>query len=126
MGSILHGFFLVNLNSTLVTLRVGVGLIGEELVSAFGIDRLGRSLCLGVDGDVRKIHVREEGFDLMEAVVKTVSKGATKLLQEGVKVTILSHPILLSLTEVTLCFQDLYLLILENLLPCLNLRLRLL
>ena len=126
MGSILHGFFLVNLNSTLVTLRVGVGLIGEELVSAFGIDRLGRSLCLGVDGDVRKIHVREEGFDLMEAVVKTVSKGATKLLQEGVKVTILSQPILLSLTEVTLCFQDLYLLILENLLPCLNLRLRLL
>ena len=96
MGSILHGFFLVNLNSTLVTLRVGVGLIGEELVSAFGIDRLGRSLCLGVDGDVRKIHVREEGFDLMEAVVKTVSKGATKLLQEGVEVMVLSHHILLS------------------------------
>ena len=71
---------MVNLNSIPVTLRVGIGLIGEELVSSFEVDGLGRSLSLGVDGNVRKIQVKEGGFDLTEAVIKTVGKGATKLL----------------------------------------------
>ena len=125
-GNVLDGFFLVNLNSILVTLRVGIGLIDEELIGSFGVDGLGRSLSLSVDGNVRKIQVREGGFDLMEAVVKTVGKGATKLLQEGVGVVILSYHILFSLTEVTLCLRDLCLLILKNLLQRLNLHLRLL
>ena len=125
-GNILDGFFLVNLNNIPITLRVGIGLIDEELVGSFGVGGLGRSLSLGVDRNVRKIQVREGGFDLMEAVVKTVSKGATKLLQEGVGVVIPSYRILLSLTEVTLCVQDLFLLILKNLLHCLDLHFRLL
>ena len=122
-GNVLDGFFLVNLNSILVTLRVGIGLIGKELIDSFGVDGLGRSLSLSVDGNVRKIQVREGGFDLTEAVVKTISKGATKLFQESVELVILSHCILLSLTKVTLCLQDLCLLILENLLQQLDLRL---
>ena len=78
-GSVLE-FFLVNINTITVTLRVEVGLIGEELVSSFEVNGLGRSPSLGVDGNVRKIQVKEGGFDLTEAVVKTVGKGATKLL----------------------------------------------
>ena len=94
--SVLHRFFLVNINAITVTLSIGVGLIDKELVGSFEVDGLGMSLILGVNGNVRKIQVREGGFDLMEAVVKTVSKGATKLLQEGVEVMVLSHHILLS------------------------------
>ena len=48
-------FFFVNLNSIPVTLRVGVGVIDEELISSFGVDRLGKSLSLGIDGNMRKI-----------------------------------------------------------------------
>ena len=102
-SSILDRFFLVNLSSIPVNLRVEVGLIGEELIGSFGVDGLGRSLSLGIDGNMRKIQVREESFDLTKAVVKTVSKGAPKLLQDGVRVMVISHYFLLSLTEVTLC-----------------------
>lgn len=59
MGSILNGFFLVKLNNISITLRVKVGLIGEELISSFGVEELGKSLSLGVDGNMRKIQVRE-------------------------------------------------------------------
>ena len=55
MGSVHDRFFLVNLNSIFVTLGVGVGFIDEELVGFFGVDGLGRSLSLGIDGNVRKI-----------------------------------------------------------------------
>jgi len=102
-SSILDRFFLVNLSSIPVNLRVKVGLIGEELVGSFGVDGLGRSLSLGIDGNMRKIQVKEESFDLTKAVVKTISKGPPKLLQEGVRVMVISHYFLLSLTEVTLC-----------------------
>lgn len=80
-GSVLLGFFVVIINPVIVTLRVRVGLIGEELIGPFGVDRLGRSLSLGVNGNVRKIQVREGGFDLIVVVIKTISKGAPKLLQ---------------------------------------------
>ena len=80
MGSIL-GFFLVIINTITITLRVRVGFISKELIGSFGVDELGRSLSPSVNGNVRKIQVREGGFDLMEAVIKTVSKGAPKLLQ---------------------------------------------
>ena len=80
-GSVLLGFFVVIINPVIVTLRVRVGLISEELIGPFGVDRLGRSLSLGVNGNVRKIQVREGGFDLIVVVIKTISKGAPKLLQ---------------------------------------------
>jgi len=35
MGSVLDRFFLVNLNSIPITLRVGVRLIGKKLISSF-------------------------------------------------------------------------------------------
>lgn len=80
-GSVLLGFFVVIINPVIVTLRVRVRFIGEELIGPFGVDRLGRSLSLGVNGNVRKIQVREGGFDLIVVVIKTISKGAPKLLQ---------------------------------------------
>ena len=123
---VLNEFFLVTRNCIPVTLRIGVGLIGKELICSFEVDGLCKSLSLGIDGHVRKIQVREGGFDLTEAVVKTVSKVALKLLQDGIEVTVLSHHFLLSLTEVTLYLQDLCLLVYKDLLQRLNMRLRLL
>ena len=79
-GTIPNGFFLISMSSTPVSLRVGVGFIGKELIDSFRVDGLGWSLGLDVNGDVGKVQVRERSFDLMEAIVKAVSKGATKLL----------------------------------------------
>ena len=79
-GHLIDGFFLVTRNCIPVTLRIEVGLIGEELVYSFGVDGLCRSLSLRIDRHVREIQVREGGFDLTEAVVKTISKGIPKLL----------------------------------------------
>ena len=111
-------FFLVNINSIPVILRVEIGFIGKKLICSFGVDQLGQSLGLGLGW--------KRSFNLTEAIVKAISEGATKLLQEGIGVTILPYCILLSLSELTLCLQDLFLLILEYFLQHLNLRLRLL
>ena len=80
-SSDLHGFFLVNINTSTVTLRVRVGLINEELLGSFAVDELDRSLSRGINEDVRKVQVRIGDFNLMEAVIKSISEGATKLLQ---------------------------------------------
>ena len=41
---------------------------------------MGWSLGMGVNGNMGKVQVWERGLDLMEAIIKTVNKGATKLL----------------------------------------------
>ena len=43
----------------------------------------------------------------METIIKTISIGATKLLYEGIEVTILLDYNLLSLTELIFCLCDL-------------------
>ena len=48
-GTILDELFLINLSSILITLRVGIGLIGKELIGSFGVDGLSWSLSLGID-----------------------------------------------------------------------------
>lgn len=111
------------MSSTLVNLRVGVGFISKKLVGSFGVDGLGWCLGLGVNGDVRKVQVREQSLNLTEGIIKVVDEGATKLLQKSVRVTILPYHILLSLMEQTFCFHDLSLLILEYFLQRLNLHL---
>ena len=72
---------MVNINTSTVTLRVRVGLINEELLGSFAVDELDRSLSRGINEDVRKVQVRIGDFNLMEAVIKSISEGATKLLQ---------------------------------------------
>ena len=62
----------------------------------------------------------------METIIKTVSKGATKLLQEGVGVTIPLDRNLLSLTELIFCLSDLSFLVLKYLFQLFNACLRLL
>ena len=51
-ANVLDGFFLIDLTSVSVTLRVGIGFISKELVGSFEVDGLGWSLSLGIDRDV--------------------------------------------------------------------------
>ena len=51
-SNILDGLFLINLSSIPITLRVGIGLIGKELVGSFGVDGLSWSLSLGINRNV--------------------------------------------------------------------------
>ena len=73
-------FFLVNMSSLPVILKVRVGFIGKKLVGSFEVDGLGWSLGLGANGNMGKVQVRERGLDLTEAIIKAIGKGATKLL----------------------------------------------
>ena len=51
----------------------------------------------------------------MEAVIKAINVGASKLCQEGVGITILPYCVFLRLTELILGIIDLFLLILKDL-----------
>lgn len=119
-GDDLDGFLLLNLTDIFVTLRVGIGVMSKELVGSFEVVKLGWSLSLGIDGDMLKVQVKEWCFNLMETIIKTVSKVATKLLQKGVRVMILPNRVLLSLTELIFCIRDLSFLVLEYLFQRLN------
>ena len=74
MGTILNRFLLVNMSSTPVSLRIGVGFIDKKLVNSFRVDELGWSLGLGVNKDVGKVQARERSFDLTEEIVKVVGE----------------------------------------------------
>ena len=72
-------FFLVNMSSLPVILKVRVSFIGKKLVGSFKVDGLGWSLGLGANGNMGKVQV-QRGLDLTEAIIKAIGKGATKLL----------------------------------------------
>jgi len=112
-GGNLNEFLLLKLAGISVTLRVRIGVISKELIGSFEANKLGWSLSLGVDGNVWKVQIRERCFNLIETIIKIVSEGATKLLQEGVRVAILPNRNLLSLTELIFCLRDLSFLVLE-------------
>ena len=102
-GTVPNRFFMVSRGNIPFNLRVGVGFINKKLFGSFGVDGLGWSLGLGINGDVGKVQVQERGLDLTEAIVKFIGKEATKLLYKGVGITIFPYRILLSLMDVTLC-----------------------
>ena len=58
-----------------VTMRiVGQGIINKKFIRTLGVDGLNRGLVLGVDIDMTHVQVRIRSLDLMEGVVKTLSK----------------------------------------------------
>ena len=73
-----------------------------------------------------EVEVGERGFDLTEAIVKTVSKGAIEFLKEVVGVTLFPYRNIFSMTKLTFSLRDLRLFVLENFVQCFNLCLRLL
>ena len=48
-GNVLNGFFLINLSSIPVTLRVRIGFISKKLIDSFREEGLGWSLSLGIN-----------------------------------------------------------------------------
>jgi len=75
----LDGFLLITRNSVPVILKVDSYVLNEELVNLFRVSWRGWSLASGINWDVGKVQVRKRGFDLLEAVIKTISKGAAEL-----------------------------------------------
>ena len=80
------------------------------------MDGLSRGLGLSINGNMRYVQIRIRSIDLMEGVIEAFSKGAFKLSNKGVGVTVLTYRFLLRLTELLLGITDFLFLILQDLL----------
>ena len=78
-GTMLDGFLLITRSSVPVILNVDGYVLSEELVDPFQVNWRGWSLASAINWDAGKVQVRKRGFDLLEAVIKTISKGAAEL-----------------------------------------------
>ena len=80
-------------------MSVGNGISLEQLIGIFRLDGSGWGLGRGVNGDLRQFQIEEGSLDQMESVIEAVSKATAELVKEGVEVTKLHFPVLLSLKD---------------------------
>ena len=77
----------------------GCKVLLEELVHAFLVDSLGRSLGDIIKGYLRHIEVRVKSFDLMKEFIKPVRVLVAKLLKVAIRVSELRLPVSFSTTD---------------------------
>ena len=83
-------------NGLSVPLSIKSGGNVEKLIGILRLDRSSWGLGHGVYGDLGQVQVKEGSFNLTEAIFEAVSKVAAELEKEGIGVTELCFPVLLS------------------------------